>query len=92
MTLTLDSAVGVSEDTVFRELDGQSVLLNLATGMYFGLDAVGTRIWQLAAENGSLRSIADRLTQEYDAERATLERDLIALAGQLVDKGLWTLR
>jgi len=76
---------------VFRELDGQSVLLNLATGMYFGLDAVGTHVWQLAAENGSLRWISQRLAEEYDAEPAAIERDLLALADTLVAKGLWSV-
>lgn len=91
MTVPLDSVVAVSEDAVFRELDGQSVLLNLATGMYFGLDAVGTHVWQLAAENGSLRWISQRLAEEYDAEPAAIERDLLALADTLVAKGLWSV-
>ena len=92
MPLTLANHVVPAEDAVFRELDGQSVLLNLATGMYFGLDAVGTHVWQLAAENGSLGWIADRLHDEYDADPDTIARDLLALAGTLVDKGLWTIR
>jgi len=89
--VALDSVVAVSEDAVFRELDGQSVLLNLATGMYFGLDAVGTHVWQLAAENGSLRWIGQRLAEEYDADPAAIERDLLALADTLVAKGLWSV-
>jgi hypothetical protein len=91
VTVALDSVVAVSEDAVFRELDGQSVLLNLATGMYFGLDAVGTHVWQLAAENGSLRWISQRLAEEYDADPAAIERDLLALADSLVAKGLWSV-
>jgi len=89
--VVLDSVVAVSDDAVFRELDGQSVLLNLATGMYFGLDAVGTHVWQLAAENGSLRWISQRLAEEYDAEPAAIEHDLLALADTLVEKGLWSV-
>jgi hypothetical protein len=91
MAISLDSLVTPSEDAVFRELDGQSVLLNLATGMYFGLDAVGTHVWQLALENGSLRAVRERLVDEYDAEPATIEADLLALAETLVGKGLWTV-
>lgn len=92
MSLTLDRTVTPSEDAVFRELDDQSVLLNLATGMYFGLDAVGTHVWQLAAENGSLRWISERLAAEYDAESTAIERDLLMLAEALVAKGLWAVR
>jgi len=89
--LTLDAVVAASDDAVFRELDGQSVLLNLETGMYFGLDAVGTHVWQLAAQDGSLRAVRARLIDEYDAEPATIERDLLALAESLVARGLWAV-
>jgi hypothetical protein len=91
MAIALDSTVAASDDAVFREMDGESVLLNLETGMYFGLDEVGTRVWRLAADDGSLRAIRERLLQEYDADAATIERDLLALAEALVSKGLWIL-
>jgi len=91
MAIALDSTVAASDDAVFREMDGESVLLNLETGMYFGLDEVGTRVWRLAADNGSLRDIRERLVEEYDADPAAIERDLLALAEALVSKGLWIL-
>lgn len=91
MAIALDSTVAASDDAVFREMDGESVLLNLETGMYFGLDEVGTRVWRLAADNGSLRAIRARLVEEYDADPAAIERDLLALAEALVSKGLWIL-
>ena len=91
MAIPLDSTVAPSDDAVFREMDGESVLLNLETGMYFGLDEVGTRVWQLAAQHCSLRAVRERLVEEYDADPATIERDLLALAEALVGKGLWIL-
>jgi hypothetical protein len=92
MSVTLDCHVTPAEDAVFRELDGQSVLLNLATGMYFGLDAVGTHVWQLAEADGSLREVCRRMIVEYEAEAAAIERDLLALADALIVKGLWVVR
>jgi len=92
MALGLDSTVSPSDGTVFRELDGESVLLNLETGMYYGLDVVGTRAWQLAAQAGCLRAVRDALADEYDAEPAVIERDLLALAEALIGNGLWTLK
>jgi len=92
MGATLDATVAPSDDAVFRELEGESVLLNLETGMYYGLDVVGTRAWQLAAADGSLRSVRDRLAEEYDAAPDVIERDLLSLADALVGKGLWTLK
>jgi Coenzyme PQQ synthesis protein D (PqqD) len=90
MSPTLDGRVVPSDNAVFRELEGESVLLNLETGMYYGLDVVGTRAWQLAAAGGSLRAVRDRLVEEYDAEPDVIERDLLALADALAGKGLWT--
>lgn len=92
MPIALDSTVSPSDDAVFRELEGESVLLNLETGMYYGLDAVGTRAWQLAAADGLLRTVRDALVEEYDAAPDVIERDLLSLADALVGKGLWTLK
>jgi hypothetical protein len=89
MSFTLDDAFAISEDAVFRELEGESVLLNLETGTYYGLDEVGTRVWQIFEETRSLRATRDRLLGEYETDAATLERDLLELARGLVDKGLW---
>ena len=57
----------VSPDVVFRELEGEAVLLDLESGTYFGLNAVGTRIWSLIQERDSLRAVLDAITDEYDA-------------------------
>ena len=84
----LDTVVAASEDTVFRELDGQSVLLNLATGMYFGLDAVGTRVWQLLEADPDVQAAFAALAGDYDVDAAQLEADLLALLRQLADAGL----
>ena len=89
-TLTLDQTVAVSEDAVFRELDGESVVLNLETGMYYGLDAVGTTVWRAIEPKGTLRQALDRVLAEFEAEQAAAETDLLELAARLIDKGLWT--
>jgi len=89
MGVTLDQMVAVSEDAVFRELDGEAVVLNLETGVYYGLDTVGTAIWQAIEPRGRLRHAFDRVVAEFDADPATIESDLIDLADSLLDKGLW---
>lgn len=86
--LSIDDTLSIDPDVVFRELDGEAVILNLETGIYFGLDDVGTRMWQLIAEHGSLRHVVEVLREEYEADDAALERDLLALATDLCAKGL----
>jgi len=86
--ITLDSVVRIHEDAVFRELGGEAVLLQLASGMYFGLDHVGTRLWQLLEQHGTLRTTADAAAQEFDAEADVLARDLLELVATLQEKQL----
>jgi hypothetical protein len=86
--LLLDTSLAVPDDVIFRELDGEAILLNLATGMYFGLDQIGTRLWALITESGSLRHAVDVMAAEYDVDRPALERDALELTGQLIEKGL----
>jgi hypothetical protein len=86
--VSLNTSLKVSEDVVFRELDGEGVLLNLASGIYFGLDRTGTRMWQLIEQHGRLSAVLAALCDEYEAERETLERDLVRLASELSEKGL----
>jgi hypothetical protein len=78
----------VPDDVVFREIAGESMILHLGSGIYFGLDSVGTRAWQLIVELGTLDRISDEMAREFDADAAAIRRDLDALVAQLVDKRL----
>jgi hypothetical protein len=88
MDLTLNDSIVVSEDVLFRELDDEAVLLNLKTGIYFGLNPLGTRIWQLIVEERSLARVFEKVLHEYDVGRSVLETDLLALGRQLCSSGL----
>ena len=86
--VSVQSSFKVSGDVVFRELDREAVVLNLASGTYFGLNEVGTRIWHLIEEHAALAQVLDTIRGEYDAPPERLEQDLIRLVGELVAKGL----
>ena len=86
--VSLSSTARVSDDTVFRELEGEAVVLNLALGTYYGLDEVGTRIWQLIQRFGRLDAVLDALIAEYEVESSTAERDLLDLVAHLAAQGL----
>jgi hypothetical protein len=73
----------VSPDVVFRELDGEAVLLDLVTGTYFGLNAVGTRIWQLLDAGREQADIVNVLAGEYDAAPPTIAADVERLIAEL---------
>lgn len=80
----------IADDVVFRDLAKESVLLNLSTGTYFGLDAVGTRLWHLIAEHGSTALVIETLLNEYDVDALRLQKEVGALIDQLLAKGLLT--
>lgn len=92
MTPTLAERVSISPEVLFQEIGGEAVLLDLKSESYFGLDEVGTRIWQLLEGQGSLRTVYGRLLAEYDVESGRLEEDLLRYIGELADAGLLTVR
>ena len=85
---TLNDRVSVPDTVVSRELDGETVLLNLDTGIYFGLDAVGTDMWRALLEHGSLADAFGHVGARYDVQPDVLRDDLLLFARQLLAKGL----
>jgi hypothetical protein len=80
-----------NENVVSRVLECEAVILNLESGVYFGLNEVGTRIWALIQEHGSLRKVLETMKQEYEVAPQELESDLLQLIEQLQARGLVNL-
>ncbi len=88
MKLTLTQKISVPQDVLFQDLAGESVLLNLQSEKYFGLDDVGTQMWQALTEAESIQAAYDMLLAEYDVEPEQLQQDLDNLIENLVEHGL----
>jgi hypothetical protein len=71
-----------------RYLDRESVLLNLETEQYFGLDETGTRMWQLVTASPNIDAAYQELLEEFDVEPELLRANLVELLGRLVESGL----
>lgn len=91
MPLTVDDIVEVSRDAIFRDINGESVILDLDAGVYYGLDEVGTCAWRAMERGGPLRQALAAIVGTFDVDAATAERDLLELARALIDKRLWTV-
>jgi hypothetical protein len=78
----------IPEDVVFRDLDGEGVVLNLATGTYFGLNPTATRVWHLIQEGKSSDEIVGALVDEFEVTDAAARADVSALLDELTAKGL----
>jgi len=83
--------IEISSEVLTQELDGETVILDLKSESYFGLDEVGTRIWQLLQEQKDLQTITANMLDEYDVEEKQLEEDIQTLISQLDKAGLITL-
>lgn len=86
--LTLNDRVQIPEIIVSRDLGGETVVLNLETGMYFDLDGVATDVWQAIQASASLQAVYDRLLASYEVDPTVLSDDLLRLVNQMVNKGL----
>jgi len=80
--------VRVANDVIFQQLEGEAVLLNTQTGTFFGLNPVGTRIWELLAEHGDLETVTRKFREEYDVTEDELLRHLSEFIEKLRCKGL----
>ena len=78
----------IPEQVRFREIDGEAILLNLDSGVYFGLDEVGTRVWNLISEKHTLGDIQGKMIQEFDVSQSRLSKDLNLLIRELLSRGL----
>ncbi len=86
--LTLDSVVVVSPEQVSSKLGDEVVILNLRNGVYYGLDPIGTRIWELIQEPRSVRQVCQVLLEEYDVSFEQCAEDVLALMRDLQTQGL----
>lgn len=78
----------ISDEVLSQEVNGETVLLDLEGESYFGLNEVGTRIWQLLQTDITIEEALDTLTGEYDVSRVQLECDVGALLDKLAEAGL----
>ena len=88
MTLNLDTQIEIPETVYTQEVGEETILLDTQGGRYFGLDPIGTRMWQLIRQHRALRPAYEALLTEYDVSPERLETDLLALAARMIEKGL----
>jgi len=85
---TPDKRISVRPNVLVRELRGESVLLNLDSEAYFGLDDVGTGMWRALTTCPSLEAACVALIAEYEVEPERLRKDLREFVDRLAGAGL----
>jgi hypothetical protein len=83
-----DTILSIPPQVMSRLVDDDTVLLDLESGMYFGLEGVGKRIWDSVAEGCSIGEIAAIITAEFEVDEARAQADVVAFTSDLVERGL----
>lgn len=83
------SSYRVAEDVIFREVGGELMLMHLSTGYYFGLNAVGGKVWEhLQSGRATVAKIARLIADDFSMDSAEVEADVTALIADLLRHGL----
>ena len=89
MTYLFDkTGVVAAKDQVSRDMAGEAAILNLTSGVYYGLNPIGARIWNLIQEPKTLGEINETILREYEVNTDRCEADVRALLSQLAEQGL----
>jgi hypothetical protein len=88
LMVSLDSIISAGSDQLSCDVQGETAILHVREGVYYGLDGVGTRVWELIQQPIRVRDLCDRLVAEFEVERAQCEGDLLQLLDDLNAAGL----
>jgi hypothetical protein len=86
--MTAETKMVIPAQVMSRQVGDETVILDLGSGMYFGLDPVGARIWQLLSDGRQLDAVVSTLLSEYDVEEDQLRQDVNSLVSELLSRGL----
>lgn len=78
-------------DLVTSVLDEETVMMSIERGKYYGLDPVGSRIWELLQTPRRVSAIVNGVLEEFTGERGAVERDLLAFLNKLAGEGMLTI-
>ena len=86
MDLTPDTTIRRSSEIMHSDLGDQVVMMDLDAGAYYGLNAVGARIWALAEEPVTLSAVVDQLLTEFEVERDECESAVAEFTADLIER------
>ncbi len=91
-SLSAQSVVVAAQNQVSCDLQGETAILGLTKGTYYGLDVIGSQVWTMLQHPQSVEEIFEFLLQEYDVEPERCRRDLLSLLERLREEGLIEVR
>ncbi len=87
-TLTPNSLVVRSDDFITSAVDDDLVMMSLEKGIYYGLDAIGSQIWEHIADPISINALCQKLTDRYEVDSAQCQEDVIAFLNEMLNENM----
>lgn len=77
-----------NEEPLSSEIDGERVMMSIEQGKYFGLNTVGSFIWEVLEQKPTLELLLEEVEKKYEVDASTCKTETIAFLKQLLDKHL----
>lgn len=84
----LPKKIKISENVLFQEIDNEYVLLNMRTELYFGLNDIGAKVWQIISQEGTTDTLIEKIMADYEVSADTLKADISELLNELSNEQL----
>ena len=81
--ITTETVISQTEEIVDSNIDGETVMMSIENGKYYGLDDIGSRIWELIKKPVKVSDLIDTLLKRFDVDRKTCERDVLKFLNEL---------
>lgn len=88
MSETLERYRVNTEEVAAKVIDGEAIIINLTTGVYYSMDGVGGRVWSLLEAHNDADAIVDAICSEYEVTAEQSRQNVLGLTAQLVEEGL----
>ena len=91
LTLTPETTFTRTLDLIATDMDGDTLMMSIERGEYFGIGGVGSRVWELLAQPVSIAQLTEAICAKYDVDAATCQADMDKFAHELLQNGLVSL-
>ena len=81
--ISMDTTICRTKDVVASDIDGEVVMMSIENGAYYGIDSIGSRIWELIETPCKVSELIEKLLEEFEVDRPTCEKDVLKFLEEL---------
>lgn len=87
-SLSLSTKIMRDPDIIATDMDGETVMMSIEQGQYYGLSGIGPFLWGLLVDPRSIEQLCAQVLRKFDVDEATCQADIMSFVGDLLDKGV----